>query len=315
MSRYEGLLFIGDPHLASRAPGFRKDDYPHRILQKLEWSLDYASEHRLLPCILGDVFDKPRANENWLIGELCAMLVGREVIAIYGNHDCKEDTLGDDDSLSILSKARLIRLIDERSPWRGEIGGREVVIGGTPYGTHTPQVTDIFWDGVSQKALVFWMMHHDLMIPNYIGGRIDLFEMPGIHVVVNGHIHTRTEPIRKGKTIWLNPGNIARIKRSSREHVPAILRVDLEPSGDLPIRTSYIEVPHESFDLVFHEEVKVEAVESKESAFVQGLAELQARRTATGEGLQHFLEMNLHRFEDEVAAEIRRLSKEVIEIG
>ena len=25
---YRGILFIGDPHLASQVPGFRKDDFP-----------------------------------------------------------------------------------------------------------------------------------------------------------------------------------------------------------------------------------------------------------------------------------------------
>jgi len=34
---YAGLMFIGDPHLASRIPGFRKDDYPKVVLEKLDW--------------------------------------------------------------------------------------------------------------------------------------------------------------------------------------------------------------------------------------------------------------------------------------
>lgn len=309
MTRYDGLLFIGDPHLASRGPGARKDDYPNKILRKFEWCLNYATEQRLLPCVLGDVFDKPRDNANWLLGELCAMLVGRELIAIYGNHDCKEDSLGDDDTLSILVKARFVRLINERDPWRGTINGREVVVGGTPYGAHAPQVTDIFWDGISQKALVFWMTHHDLMVPGYVSGRIDLFELPGIHVVVNGHIHSKCEPIVKGRTTWINPGNIARIRRSSRDHLPAGLRVDITADS---YRLSYIEVPHERFADVFHDEVRLEEVERSESAFVLGLAELQARRTVAGEGLQAFLDKNMNQFEPPVAQEITKLSKEVL---
>jgi hypothetical protein len=55
-NEYTGLLCIGDPHLASRVPGFRKDDYPRAILDKLTWTLRYAAEHRLLPAILGDLF-------------------------------------------------------------------------------------------------------------------------------------------------------------------------------------------------------------------------------------------------------------------
>ena len=223
MPEYDGLFFIGDPHLASRAPGTRKDDYPNKILRKFEWCLNYATEHQLLPCVLGDLFDKPKDNANWMIAELCAMLCDREVIAIYGNHDCKEDTLGEDDSLTILVKARFLKLVDEQNRWRGTIRGRDVMIGGTPYGTHLPQMNEIIWEGVSQDTTVFWMIHHDLMLPGYASGRIDLFEQPGIHVVVNGHVHSKCDPITKGKTVWINPGNIARVKRSSKDHVPAAL--------------------------------------------------------------------------------------------
>jgi hypothetical protein len=57
---YVGLLLIGDPHLEGRQPGFRKDDYPNVILDKLAWCLDYAAVNHLLPAILGDLFDKAR---------------------------------------------------------------------------------------------------------------------------------------------------------------------------------------------------------------------------------------------------------------
>jgi hypothetical protein len=39
---YQGILFIGDPHLASRQVGFRKDDYPRVILKKLSWCIYYC---------------------------------------------------------------------------------------------------------------------------------------------------------------------------------------------------------------------------------------------------------------------------------
>ena len=89
----QGLLFIGDPHVASRPPGFRKDDYPTAILDKLQWSLDYAKQHRLRPVLLGDLFDFPRDNANWLLVRLLHMLDG--TLAISGNHDCKENSLGE----------------------------------------------------------------------------------------------------------------------------------------------------------------------------------------------------------------------------
>src|SRR5262245_46066117 len=93
-----GLLFIGDPHVCARVPGLRKDDYPRAILGKLRWALDYARQRSLQPVLLGDLFDYPRDNANWMLVELLGLLPAATP-AIYGNHDCKENSLGDNDTL------------------------------------------------------------------------------------------------------------------------------------------------------------------------------------------------------------------------
>src|SRR5579862_2253898 len=98
--QYGGLLVIGDPHLEGRAPGFRKDDYPRVILDKFEWCLRYAHVNRLLPTLLGDLFERPRDNPTWMLGSLIDLLTGVECVGIYGNHDCAEPQLSDHDSLS-----------------------------------------------------------------------------------------------------------------------------------------------------------------------------------------------------------------------
>lgn len=308
MPDYGGILFIGDPHLSSRTPGFRKDEYASVILNKLRWCLDYARNENLLPAVLGDLFHLPRDNSNWLLGELCALFIGREIVTIYGNHDCRENTLCDDDSLSVLVKANLLTMVSEFRPWRGTMNGRKVVVGGTSFNQFFPL---IFNEGIPREVLVFWMAHHDMLVPGYEhGGRMDTREIPGVDVVVNGHIHRKLDDVQSGKTRWLTPGNITRIKRSDRLHVPAVLRVDVDPGGWTP---TYITVPHEPFESVFHEQVAPEPVQTEESAFVRGLAELQARRTASGAGLEHFLQENLDQFEPEVAVEVRRLATQVME--
>jgi hypothetical protein len=76
-----------------------------------------------------------------------------------------------------------------------------------------------------------------------------------------------------------------------------------------------VEVPHRPFDEIFHEAVLDETVGTSDSAFVVGLAELQARRSDSGAGLMAFLEKNVGQFEDEVATEIRGLAREVTENG
>jgi DNA repair exonuclease SbcCD nuclease subunit len=316
-SGYQGLLLIGDPHLEGRTPGFRRDDYANVVLEKLAWCLEYAATHRLLPAILGDLFDKPRDNPNWILVRLLAML-NREVIGLYGNHDVHYNPqLTDDDSLSVLVKSGRLRLLTEESPWSGTINGRQVIVGGSSYRQELPRSYRWPPDGndcEEGRPLVIWLTHHDIMIPGYDEGRIRPREIPGIDLVINGHIHRRLEEVPTGGTRWLTPGNISRRTRSeaSRNHVPSVLRIDIAADR---CDMSYVEVPHRPFDEVFHEAIaQAEAAEGP-SAFVTGLAELQARRTSSGAGLMEFLEQNVVQFPPGVSHEIMNLAREVMSDG
>jgi DNA repair exonuclease SbcCD nuclease subunit len=310
---YVGLLVIGDPHLEGRQPGFRKDDYPNVILEKLAWCLEYAAANRLLPAILGDLFDKPRDNPNWMLVRLIELLSG-EVIGLYGNHDCADPELKDHDSLSLLVRSGRLRLVCEAEPWRGTIGGRAVVIGGSSYRQPIPKHFSTSVEAGSATPLVIWLTHHDILIPGYDEGRIKPFEIVGVELLINGHIHRRLEEVRAGRTRWLTPGNISRRSRSdaSRDHVPAALRIDISPED---YQLSYVEIPHRPFGEVFHALVLDAPAAAGASAFVAGLAELQARRTASGAGLMEFLEQNVIQFSPSVAAEIMHLAMEVTNDG
>jgi hypothetical protein len=135
---YDGILFIGDPHVSSRAPGFRSDDYPRAILDKLAGCLDHARTKGLKTALLGDIFHYPRDNANWLLTELIELLSPHVPLAIYGNHDVRENAISVDDSLSILAASGAIELLTEDQPWSGTIAGRQVVIGGTSWGRKLP---------------------------------------------------------------------------------------------------------------------------------------------------------------------------------
>jgi DNA repair exonuclease SbcCD nuclease subunit len=205
-------------------------------------------------------------------------------------------------------------LLSSESPWVGLMSGRTVVVGGSSYRQRIP---DRFaCDGLSAVGapLVVWLTHHDLTIPGYDEGRFQPRELPGIDVVVNGHIHRRLETIETGLTRWITPGNISRRSRSdaTRGHVPAALRMDVSGAG---VELSYIEIPHAAFDEVFHEAVLETVAENRPSAFVAGLAELQARRTSSGAGLMEFLQSNSGQFEPNVANEIMNLANEVTANG
>ncbi len=309
---YSGLLVIGDPHIEARVPGFRKDDYPAVIMEKLRWAIDYAAVHDLLPLVSGDLFNLPRNNPNWLLVEIMR-LFDREMFFIYGNHDVHENRISKDDSISVLAEARKGRLLDENAVFVEVSGGRQVIVGGSSWGTPIPDKLE--W-GVQEgpKPFVVWLTHHDIRVPGYEEkGYIRPAALPGIDMVVNGHIHRRLDSVQKDNTLWITPGNISRRSRSdaARAHVPAVFRID--PAGGMTFAGSHVEVPHQPYDCVFHEAVIDAGEEEQGSVFVAGLAELQARRTHTGEGLKTFLEKNLDRFETDVADEIRKLARKVTE--
>lgn len=307
---YTGLLVIGDPHLEGRTPGFRKDDYPRAILDKLEWAIRYAQAQRLLPALLGDLFDKPRDNPTWMLGSLIDLLASVECVGLYGNHDCADPELCEHDSLSLLVKAGCIRLLDDR-PWIGSMNERVVVVGGSSYRRSFPERFEPPSNADGAPPLVIWLAHHDIIVPGYEEqGRIQPREIEGIDLVINGHIHRRLEEVQTGGTLWTTPGNISRRSRSeaTKEHVPSVLRIDIDPNS---FTQEFVEVPHLPFEEVFHSMIVEAPQDGSASTFVAGLAELQARRTASGAGLLAFLENNLNQFEQPVADEIMALAKEV----
>ncbi len=309
-----GLLVIGDPHLEGRQPGFRKDDFPNVILDKVRWCLNYARENQLLPVFLGDIFDKPRDNPTWMIGSLIEALSDVPAIGIYGNHDCAETALNDNDSLSILIKSGSFRLVEESSPWIGKMNGRKVYVGGSSYRQTIPEKFELqaaqqtnFFDA---EPFVVWLTHHDISVVGYENGRFGPFEISGVNLLINGHIHRRLESVQKGQTLWMTPGNICRRSRSdaNRDHIPRALRIDIFADRE---KISDVVIPHQPFDEVFHQEIVECSAENSTSEFVAGLAELMTRRTETGAGLHQFLDENLEQFEPLVAVEIKRLAQYV----
>lgn len=309
MAEYRGILFIGDPHMSGVVPGFRRDDYPRVALKKLRFCLGYAADHELLPAILGDLFNVPRDNANWVLGELIEMLSRRPVVGIYGNHDAYESSLSENDSMDVLWRAKAITLLTAERPWVGSIGGRPVVLGGSSWGMRIPEK----YERPTEQTLVFWMTHHDLQVPGYDEGRMRTRSIPGVDLVINGHIHRSLEDVKSEGTVWLTPGNISRISRSdlTRGHVPGAMAIRVKPSG---WERERVVVPHEPFEEVFYPLTDRPDVEAQ-SGFVTGLAELQARRTSGGEGLQEFLGRNLGRLEPEVQDEIRTLMQETLSHG
>ncbi len=337
LGAFAGLLFIGDPHVEGRTPGFRRDNYPETILAKLKWCIEYCDQQQLQPILLGDLFDKPRDNPNWLISRMLDIFDGRCIPTIFGNHDCANPHLDENDSLTLLAKAGAVRLLDEKNLWSFTCDGRVVLVGGSPYRYPIPDIFSLGpdqvqltfgepkssagsqpapnLDAVCHPGLVVWLTHHDLTFPNPNEAVVThLNELVGIDYVINGHIHRRASAnVVRGQTTWVNPGNIVRRSRSDsiRGHEPAVLRMDIASDGQW---LHYIKVPHDEAANVFYDLDSIEAddMETKQSSFVTGLATLQSRKTQSGAGLMHFLNENVNQFESNVASEILKLAEIVL---
>lgn len=307
-NNYKGLLFIGDPHLASRIPGYRKDNYMEAILKKLDYALLYAEEHQLLPVILGDLFHWPRDNATRLLTQLIRLFENRLVLSVTGNHDTTEQILQDDDSLAVLAAANRIYLLDHSGPWKGTINNTSVVIGGSTWCDHIPTSFDN-----ASNSLIIWITHHNICFSDSEKMGMKPQELPGIHLVINGHIHRPRPHETHGMTTWINPGNISRIQRSEevRTAIPSVLM--LTPLQNFTWLTVNIPLPHESFENVFYSMNQTFASESyvNGSAFIQGLEELESMRTSGGAGLVTFINNNIGLFEKDVAEVILNLVKEV----
>jgi DNA repair exonuclease SbcCD nuclease subunit len=311
-----GILLIGDPHVDARTPPFRKDNYAETILGKIQWSLEYARDEKLQPVFLGDLFEKPRGNPNWIIHRLIEILTPHRPIGIFGNHDCADVGLNENDSLSILIAAGSLRLISQSSLFVAEMNQRDVIIGGSSY--REPIPTDFRLPPRKSQGLfdndpfVMWISHHDIGFPGYDNNRLDPHQISNVELLVNGHIHRRLESVKAGTTLWVTPGNIARRSRNEAAslHVPAVMRIDVLPED---YKISYIPIPHAPFDDVFHEVLVDDSSSGDlESNFVKGLAELTSRKTQSGVGLRRFLSENIGQFESPVADAVMELAAEVL---
>lgn len=333
-NEYCGFLFIGDPHIASRPPGFRRDDFPRTVLGKLRACLDYARDNCLVPVVLGDLFHWPRDSANWLLVELMELFAERNVVAIAGNHDMQNDAPAPDDSLSVLVAARVVRLLSPTQPLayplKGGDGNQFVRLLGSSWGTAPPKD----FTRPDSTAFVCWITHHDYAFGGdeaQTGGKrnLRLRELPGIDLVVNGHLHRPREPISIGMTTWVNPGNITRLTRSagSKAHRPAALELLLW-FADHRVHHCMkpVPVPHAAFEEVFAEgEFENESAENVgsqaplfQSSFVTDLLAITRVRTSDGTAARSVLTQHLEQLrvsDPAVAADIQQLINEVLPHG
>lgn len=237
---FNGVMFIGDPHVSSRRPGDRLDkNFGETVVAKIKFCIDHCNEHGLLPVFLGDMYDTPVEPTESLKTKLARVLSSSNAVPLanVGNHDIAHSVLTDDDSLALLAATGIIKLNTYAGPLESiKVGGKLWGIGATPYGQ---EILEDARPLFPEADMIIWLTHHDLAFENPYPGSRPLPEIKGAKLVVNGHMHLRKTIKKVGESVVFNPGNITRQYPDAIEHDPAVYILTKEGKIDK------LEIPHE----------------------------------------------------------------------
>lgn len=236
-----GLLFIGDPHVASYAPGRRIDaSYLDTVLGKLKQCAALAQTRHLLPVSPGDLVDDHDDNEPAMHYRTINTLLEFDppMVTTVGNHDKKDRQLTEKAFLALLGLTGTVDLVPEPGFWgrltlhSGDGRTHRLVLGFTPYGFVPPtSLADALGldpatsvaeaRALAQSDSVVWITHGDFAFEGAYPGAAPLSEIPGVDIVINGHMHGTKKPVQMGQTVWYNPGNIVRMSVDMADEAPS----------------------------------------------------------------------------------------------
>lgn len=252
-NKYNGLLFVGDPHLWSLQPGTRLDkSYTATILKKLDDCVHIAIKNNLYMIILGDLFHKQEENNIDMLTKLTRILrkLPDTCATVEGNHEKSQTKLSDDVALSLLREAGVIHTMERNALW-GKFNfkdGSSCYVGATPYGEKIPTVVEVPTKEPNKDTPIIWLTHHDLDFGSTYPGAIPIKEIQGVSMLVNGHIHGTKKPMTFGKMRAHNPGNISRLSTDMIDHIPAVWQWTMEQKFELePITLDYY---RDVFDMI-----------------------------------------------------------------
>lgn len=280
---YNGLLFVGDPHLWSLKPDRRLDaNFAETILKKIENAVEIANEKNLYLIFLGDLFHKQEESNIEMLTKLSRILrkLKDTPATVEGNHEKSQTKLSDDVALSLLRENHTIYTMEDNSLWAKFYfnDGTKCYVGGTPYGEKIPKEV-VLPKKETEDVPVIWLTHHNLDFGESYPGVIKVEEIKGVSMLVNGHIHKTKKPLTVGKMRAHNPGNITRLSKDCADHIPAVwewnsaLGWELEPHTVhfhkvvFDLRDSQIEVE------VLPEKVAAELTPQQTSHFVDKMNE------------------------------------------
>lgn len=271
LGSFDGILFVGDPHVNPMPPGRRKDDYLASVLGKLEFATEYANDKNLLIVCLGDLFHRQGINSLTTLNRLTRVLnkANHTWIVLDGNHDRDSAALTDDCAMTLLAQTGTILVPPNVGHnYRAEIAGKVVDLHFFPHEVPLPD------EVLASDNITIGVTHHTLAFEGgTFEGLVPLKAIRGMDMVVNGHLHDTKEPELHGATYWHNPGNIEPLSLDVKDFVPHVW--EWAPSLGFGTLTP-IALPHGT-DLFDMQGLQVEAGDTEEAVRVLENSEFAAQ--------------------------------------
>jgi DNA repair protein SbcD/Mre11 len=221
------LLYFTDPHVMGKNPRSRKDDFPHTILRKIEWVMNYAFDNNISTILVGgDLFHRPDTAESIVydVIKIITKYNGIKMYGIGGNHDFygyNPQTIPRT-MLGILSSTKVYELINPERPLVIE----DVVISGQHADYRLDRGNEWGYVGVNKRDYEAFKSIHvchgflaDHRWPDTVPHTIiyDIADKVEADIVLTGHDHAGFGIIEtKGKT-FCNPGALGRISAAVGE--------------------------------------------------------------------------------------------------
>lgn len=225
---WDGILWIGDPHVSAKRLGRRNDaDFLETVTGKLIQAGQISTRYNLFPCILGDFMHSATEITPRLMIMVMQALRSFPAVpwTIFGNdHDHVEHDLSDKDTLKAIVETGLLRLADQDGTFSCiTVNDLQVSLTTVPYGHAIPESIQPYLDAAQIKPDISVLMTHaDLEFDSAYPGALPLAEVHACDFLVNGHMH-KTQKLRQlGGMVAFNPGNITRVSVDMESHIPAV---------------------------------------------------------------------------------------------
>lgn len=243
------IILINDPHICSKAPTNRNDNYCQDIFDKLEVISKITQEEKI-DCVMiaGDLFHQPNSNRvsHELVNQLMKIFGGfnTQIVAVPGNHDLH--SLVDLPKQPIFTLTKLPNFVLLHSGQRF-ITDSGIDICGIEWDYSSN--TKFIKDRVGDKKPDIILTH--AAIDNKLSGFFDVIlkkDIAGLSkFVAAGHLHFQMPIEIINGTTFLNPGALSRGSLSSDDltRKPSIAVIDT--TG----KSTYQVIPHKNVQDIF----------------------------------------------------------------